>query len=68
MEVKKWLNVKSAAKALCLVTMFPIPTAKQTECGSPISEKYVQLFRAHTKPFMFVPAACVPARLNVHKH
>ena len=55
--VQIWQNVCIAARALHSDTMFPTPTARQTEAGSPTSAR-LRLWRTvRPVPSIFAPVA-----------
>lgn len=59
----KWQSAKYAARVLHSDTMYPIPTERQTELGSPTSEELRQLLvTANTRQFTFALVVSDPAR------
>ena len=59
----KWQSAKYAARVLHSDTMYPTPTERQTELGSPTSEELRQLLvTANTRQFMFALVVSDPER------
>lgn len=57
-----WLSANSAESALFTDSRCPTQTARQTEHGSPTSEKSKSFRAVHTERRMFAPVACVQVR------